>query len=155
MRAAFIVLALLALGGPAAGQQNPFARTRPPAAWTLDGVWNGVNLERRSGCANAQNDGSRGTYAQFEVGTTAAGEIFITQSGVTGLNCTYRGRYAAQGETLALQGTYDCTDGKAGTFRSSAFDASPTLLHIRLDAQLTGSESCAIAGILSMARQPP
>src|SRR5688572_5013811 len=111
--------ALLALAaGLASAQQNPLARPSSPSALSLNGRWNGVNLERRSACTSAQNEGSRGTYAQFDVVADAAGNLAITQSGITGLNCTYSGRYQSSGRALTVQGSYSCTDGKEGAFAS-------------------------------------
>ena len=149
LRAFFLALALLAAAA-AAAQTHPFARTLDPA--TLDGRWNGVNLELRSNCANAQNNGNRGTYAQFDVASASNGEFVITQSGITALNCEYRGRTEAGSLGLAFAGAYSCSDGKQGTFRSTAFEATASRLHLRLATQLTGSETCAIDAILNMAR---
>ena len=157
MRPIAFVLAVLTLScaaSQARAQQHPFARAGPPLS-ILNGSWNGVNLERRSACANAQNNGSRGTYAQFEVQTAPTGEFVIVQAGVTGLNCEYRGRVETSAEGLVLQGTYGCTDGKQGSFRSAAVQATANLLHIRFATQLAGTESCAVDAILSMARHPP
>src|SRR5688500_9867564 len=154
MRAAHLIfsLALLAAGN-AAAQANPFARTLDPAV--LNGRWNGVNLELRSDCASAQNNGNRGTYAQFDVSSFSNGEFIVAQSGITGLNCEYRGRTTAERLGLAFEGTYSCTDGKQGSFRSTAFEATASRLHLRLATQLTGSESCRIDAIVNMARLEP
>src|SRR5687767_6630071 len=100
------MLALVLVCTAAAAQQNPLARPGAPSPAAVNGRWNGVNLERRSGCTTPQNDGNRGTYAQFDVTTDASGNLSIQQSGITGLNCTYVARYQASGSRLALQGTY-------------------------------------------------
>ena len=60
---------------------------------TLGGTWNGANLERRSGCSQPQNEGTRGTYAQYDI-TTTAESINVQQTGITGLTCTYTGTLA-------------------------------------------------------------
>ena len=152
--ALLIALAVLA-GSTASAQTNPFARPGPPDPSRLDGRWNGVNLERRSNCANAQNNGNRGTYAQFDVASFSNGEFVVVQSGITGLNCEYRGRTLAEGLGLVFEGTYSCTDGKQGSFRSTAFEATASRLHVRFATQLTGTEACAIEAILDMARFEP
>src|SRR6185437_14934495 len=64
-------IAVLAALRPALALDNPLARGTFGAASTapIEGAWNGTDLERRSGCTSAQNDGNRGTYAEFDVGT--------------------------------------------------------------------------------------
>lgn len=153
MRTAPLTAAVL-LGASlqAAAQSHPLARHYPLR--DLGGRWNGVNLELRSDCAAAQNNGNRGTYAQFDVIFAETGELAIAQAGVTGLSCEYRGRYAAPHGT-ALEGTYTCTDGKQGSFRGQVGPFGSSVLHLRFTAQLTGSESCSIQGVLSMARLQP
>ena len=148
--------AALACAAPfAAAQTHPFARPQPATGASINGRWNGVNLELRSNCSNAQNNGNRGTYAQFDVATNAQGSFAITQSGVTGLGCEYKGTYSRPDEVAGFEGTYSCTDGKQGTFHSDSVLVRPTLLEIRFSTRLTGSESCDIQALLSMARFPP
>lgn len=113
----------------------------------LVGRWNGANLENRSNCAAAQNDGSRGTYAQYDV-SIDQGFIGIVETGVTGLSCTYFGPYRQDGVTRQASGTYTCSDGKRGDFTSKGFLVTPNEMSIRLDIKLNGTESCAIDAIL-------
>ena len=156
MRFRAVLSALLAFAAvPAAAQTHPFARPAPLEAAVLNGAWNGTNLERRSNCSTPQNNGSRGTYAEFFVDTNAAGDFVIAQRSITGLNCEYRGRYEHLLGTLRLQGTYTCTDGKQGAFTSDKVVASAGLFHVHFATQLTGSESCSIEALLSMARHAP
>jgi len=139
----------------AAAADNPLARTAPSlSAPALNGRWNGVNLERRSACTSPQNEGSRGTYAQFDVVADAAGNLSITQSGITGLNCTYVARYQAGARALELQGSYSCSDGKQGSFASGRLEAHALSMDLRLAIRLTGGETCDIDAIVSMARYP-
>ena len=140
--------------GLAWAQQNPLARPSAPSALALNGRWNGVNLERRSACTNPQNEGNRGTYAQFDVVADAAGNLSITQSGITGLNCTYAGRYEASGRALSVQGNYSCTDGKQGAFSSGYAEVHALSFDLRLAIRLTGNETCQVDSLLSMARLP-
>lgn len=147
-------LALLAAGN-AFAQTNPLARFALPAPALLNGVWNGVDLESRSNCAAPQNNGNRGTYAQFDVFTDAAGTFNIEQSGITGLNCTYAGRYQVIDGALAATGALSCSDGKRGDFRTTSIAVNAMSLDIRMAIQLTSSERCAIDAVVSMARLPP
>ena len=150
--ARLIAAVTLAAAWPAMAQLNLMPRQYP--AESLGGRWNGVNLELRSNCGSAQNNGNRGTYAQFDAIFASTGEFAIAQTGVTGLNCEYRGRYqAANG--MELQGNYSCTDGKQGTFNGNAGPFGVSLLHISLAIKLTGGESCDIRAVLSMARLQP
>lgn len=150
-----VSIAALVFAPAVLAEPNPLARFAPPPAELVNGRWNGVDLERRSNCAQAQNNGTRGTYAQFDVSADAAGGFSIAQSGITGLNCSYSGRYETVGGRLAVEGTYSCTDGKQGDFRTTAMDARGISLDIQLAIQLRGSESCSIDAILSMARFHP
>lgn len=147
-------LALAVASAAVPAQQNPIARPTAPTAEQVSGRWNGVNLERRSSCANPQNDGNRGTYAQFDITADAVGNLAITQSGVTGLNCTYTARYRAERLALGLEGSYSCTDGKQGTFTAGRLELNAVSMDVRLAIRLTAGESCAIDSILSMARFP-
>lgn len=120
----------------------------------LAGRWNGANLERRSGCANPQNDGTRGTYAQYDV-SLEAGFIGIEEVAVTGLRCTYYGPYRQEGPRHEASGTYSCSDGKRGRFATTGFLVTPTALSIQLDVKLDTTETCAIDAILGGSRFSP
>jgi opacity protein-like surface antigen len=146
--------AALAIASPAAAD-NPFARPSPLPGPHMNGAWNGVNIERRSQCSQPQNNGSRGTYAEFDVSADNAGNFFIAQRGITGLDCTYTGRYEVVANRLSVEGTYNCTDGKQGTFRTTSIDSRAGALNIRMDIRLTGTETCAIEGVLGLARLDP
>jgi hypothetical protein len=146
---------LAAIATAAFAQPNPLARVPQAPETLVNGRWNGVDLERRSGCTRPENEGSRGTYAQFDVSTDATGAFAIGQTGITGLNCNYVGRYQVVTNRLSAEGTYSCTDGKQGTFRTTSVMARPTALEVRMAIQLTGSETCAIDAILGMARFEP
>lgn len=151
MRHYLLVASLTALTVSAA--TNPLSPDPDPLA--LNGRWNGVNLELRSNCRTPENNGSRGTYAQFDAVVDAQGNFAITQSGITGLNCSYGGRYQLVASRLAWQGSYTCSDGKRGDFQSTRIEPHALSLDIRLATRLTSSEACDIDAILSMARFPP
>lgn len=148
-------LALAVAAAPAGAQTNPLARFAPPSIALTDGRWNGVDLERRSNCANALNNGTRGTYAQFDVSSDLAGNIGIVQSGITGLNCTYTARYQVLDGRLAAQGNMTCSDGKQGAFQTTAIDVNGISLDIQFRMQLSGAETCSIEGLLGLSRLNP
>jgi len=150
------IAALFSILAPrcALAQDNPLAREPVTPAQLANGVWNGVDLERRTHCTNTQNEGSRGTYAQFNVNTDLTGSFTIVQTGITGLTCNYLGRYSAT-NGLAVDGTYNCSDGKQGQFRSSRIDVNATAMTLQMDVQLTGSETCSIQAVIGMARFAP
>jgi len=147
--------AVAALVGTASAAANPIARATVPPPELVNGRWNGVDLERRSSCTRPENEGSRGTYAQFDVAMDATGAFSIGQSGITGLNCNYVGRHQVVDRHLAIQGTLSCSDGKQGTFTSSSVQARGPSLEIRMAIQLSGNETCSVDALLSMARFYP
>jgi len=117
----------------------------------LAGRWNGADLERRSGCTQSQNNGSRGTYAQYDI-TMSSDTMSISQAGVTGLTCQYLGQLAVPFVIPGATGTYSCSDGKRGTWRVRTALASATEMQLRLDIQLDTSETCAVDAILGGSR---
>lgn len=118
---------------------------------SLVGRWNGANLERRSNCTNAQNNGQRGTYAQYDIGIES-GLFTIAEVAVTGLTCNYNGRYTQDGMQRHASGTYSCSDGKQGSFDTTGFLVTATEMQIRMDVKLTGSESCTVDAIVGGSR---
>jgi hypothetical protein len=103
MRFLPLIAVLFAAATPALAQLHPFPRQFPPSPSGFNGRWNGVDLERRSNCASAQNNGNRGTYAQFDVVAVNNGELNITQTGVTTASSTSR-RPASRGSTAITAG---------------------------------------------------
>jgi hypothetical protein len=154
--AAMALTALAAQGAAAA--DNPLARGffgEPAANAPLDGTWNGTDLEKRSACTHPENEGNRGTYAEFDVSTNAATQyLYINQVGITGLQCTYSGTTTGSGAALAWSGTYSCSDGKHGTFTSRSILVTPNALSIHLDAKLDTSETCTIEAVIAAGRLP-
>ena len=134
--------------------QNPLARhaSEDPAN-ILPGAWNGADLEKRTNCAASQNNGSRGTYAEYDVTVDHINSVLgITQIGITGLQCTYTGAYAPDPFRPTWTGHYSCTDGKTGDFHSTGILATPNAMSIRLAIKLTGTETCDIDAILGGSR---
>ena len=121
---------------------------------SISGTWNGANLERRSNCTAAQNNGARGTYAQWVVTRDLVAErLRIQETTVTGLTCTYSGAYRLVGNRHEwFDGTYGCSDGKTGTFDSTDIHVAPNAMSVRLAIKLTGSESCDIDAIIGGSR---
>ena len=147
-----LCFALLLVSAVAVAQDNPLARA--PSALALNGRWNGVDLERRSSCTQPQNEGNRGTYAQFDIVADAGGGLVITQSGITGLNCTYTLRYTREAGALAVQGSYACSDGKQGDISRGEVRLHGLSFDLRMAIRLTAAETCGIDALLSMARLP-
>jgi len=133
--------------------QSFVARQVGPAA-SIEGTWNGANLERRSNCSAAQNNGARGTYAQWVVALDrVSNTLRIVESGITGLSCTYTGTHRLNGNRHEwVDGQYACTDGKTGTFHSTEIMVASTALSIRLATKLSGTETCDIDAILGGSR---
>jgi hypothetical protein len=148
-----ILLAALLAALPAAAEPNALSRFATLAPGQVNGRWNGVDLERRSNCAAEQNNGSRGTYAQFDV-TADATTFVIAQSGITGLNCTYSGSIDSVDHRPRVTGTLTCSDGKQGNFQTTAIDVGAVSLNIQMTIHLTATESCTVDALVSMARLP-
>ena len=134
--------------------QNPAARRLDADPRSLaPGHWNGANLEKRSNCAASQNNGDRGTYADYFVSFDRQASLLgIDETTVTGLRCTYLGTYVDDRFRPLWSGSYSCSDGKTGTFTSLNFFASPNAMSVRLAIKLTGTESCDIDSILGGSR---
>jgi len=149
-RFACLALAAASTAAGALAQENPLARHAfdDPAS-IVAGAWNGADLEKRSNCAASQNNGTRGTYAEYDVSYDRTRSLLgIKEIGITGLQCTYTGTYSAN----RWNGTYSCTDGKTGNFQSQDFLTTPHALSIRLAIKLTGSETCDVDAILGGSR---
>ena len=117
----------------------------------LAGRWNGANLERRSECTSAQNNGTRGTYAQYDI-SFESGFMGIAEAGITGLACTYYGPFRQEGAIRTASGTYSCSDGKRGDYTSRGFLVTANEMSIHLDIKLTGKETCTIEALLGGSR---
>ena len=153
LRAGCLVLAFAACG--AFAQDNPLARrSAEDPRNTLPGLWNGANLEQRSNCTATQNDGTRGTYAQYDVSfDRLSGTMGVDETAITGLQCSYVGTYDDTDRFLPVwTGTYSCTDGKQGSFHSTGILATPNAMSLRLAIKLTGSETCDVNAILGGSR---
>ena len=153
LRAACFILAFAACGAYA--QENPLARRSAEEPGNiLPGLWNGADLEQRSNCTATQNDGTKGTYAQYDVSFDhLSGNMGIDETAITGLQCSYLGVYNDSDPFLPTwTGTYNCTDGKQGNFHSTGILATPNAMSVRLAIKLTGSETCDVNAILGGSR---
>ena len=127
-----------------------------PVVPGLAGQWQGAIIETRSNCAQAQNNGGRATYGQYDInmggGATGAGPIAITLSGVTGLQCNYTGNFTTNGVRLQANGTLSCSDGRRGTWRSTDILVTAKSMSLELALQLDTTETCTIAAIMGGSR---
>jgi hypothetical protein len=150
----FLSIALAALGAASAhAQDNPAARRGAADFTMLGGFWNGANLEMRSNCTSAQNNGRRGTYAEYNISVVRSeSQLGIVENTVTGLNCIYTGNYVEDRFAPKWTGSYSCSDGKRGAFESTSFLITPTEMQIRLKIKLDLSETCDVDSILGGSR---
>lgn len=112
---------------------------------TLNGRWNGADLERRSGCRSPQNDGNHGTYVQTIADIDRNDNVAIDTTAVTGLACSYRGRAIRDPAGMRIvDGALSCSDGKSGTFESTGVLVTDREMSIQMTVKLQGSESCSI-----------
>jgi hypothetical protein len=147
-------MALAALPAFAQGTANPLARnTDADPRNLLAGLWNGANLENRSNCAAPQNNGTHGTYAQYEVSFDRPNSIMgITETAISPVTCSYLGTYNNDPIQPQWVGNYSCGDGKTGSFAMQRLIATPNSMYLRLTIKLTGSESCDVDAILGGSR---
>lgn len=155
--AALALAALAARGAVAADNplaRGPFGPVAGAASAPIQGTWNGTDLEKRSACTHPENEGNRGTYAQFDITTNdTTGFMVIQQTGITGLQCTYSGVATGSGNALSWSGTYFCsTDEKHGSFTSRSILVTPNALSIHFDAKLDTTETCTIEGVIGAGR---
>lgn len=128
----------------------------PPAPVVpgLAGSWQGAIIESRSNCTQAQNNGGRATYGQYDINQNGgtSGAIAITLSGVTGLQCNYTGNYFTNGARLVANGTQSCSDGRRGTWQSTNILVTAKSMSLEFAVQLDTTETCTIAAILGGSR---
>lgn len=152
-RLRFAIACALVAPLAALAQDNPLRRRGPADLAMLAGSWNGANLENRSHCTAAQNEGFHGTYAQY---IFALDPVFTTlsidETAVTGLTCSYGGKYSGDALGPQWSGTYSCSDGKRGTFQSQGFLITPNAMSVRLAIKLNASETCDVDAILGGSR---
>ena len=125
-----------------------------PAVPGLAGQWQGAIIETRSNCTQAQNNGGRATYGQYDINMAggATGAIAITLSGVSGLQCSYSGNFSSNGARLMANGTLACSDGKRGTWQSTNMLVTAKSMSLEFAVQLDTTETCTIAAILGGSR---
>jgi len=151
-------LAILALAAalPAPAQDNPAARRTAAGILSLNGFWNGANLENRSNCATAGVNGIHGTYAQYlfsaSASATGGGTLHIHETTESNLTCDFDGGYTDERFQPAWTGSLVCSDGKQGTFESRGFLITPTEMQVRLQIKFTNSEHCDADAILGGSR---
>ena len=126
----------------------------PAAAPSLAGQWQGAIIEIRSNCSQAQNNGARATYGQYDIGMSAgiSGAITISLAGVTGLQCSYNGPFTTNGARLLANGTLSCSDGRRGMWQTTSTLVTAKAMSLELAVQLDTTESCTIAATLGGSR---
>jgi hypothetical protein len=147
-----LALALAAVTPVAMAQQNPATRRGVADLASLNGYWNGANLENRSNCATAGVNGQHGTYALYFFTVLADTSMTVHEETLSNLTCDYGGTYADDPFRPRWTGTFSCSDGKRGTFASQGFLITPTEMQVRLQIKLTSSEGCDIDSILGGSR---
>jgi hypothetical protein len=120
----------------------------------LAGQWQGAIIEMRSNCSQLQNNGNRATYGQYDIGmgVGAAGALYISLAGVTGLQCTYSGNFTTNGARVLANGNLSCNDGKRGTWQSTSMLVTARAMSLEFAVQLDTTETCTIVAILGGSR---
>ena len=126
----------------------------PPVQPGLAGQWQGAIIEARSNCSQAQNNGNRATYGQYDIGmgVGASGALAISLASVTGLQCSYNGNFSTNGARLQASGSMSCNDGKRGTWQSTSMLVTARAMSLEIALKLDTTETCTIAAILGGSR---
>ena len=104
-------------------QQNFVIRDYLQSVPSMNGAWFGPVLEQWQSCSDPAYNGNHGANATWsvamfdDVNLSINGTIQTTPS----FACSYTGIHALTGAQHAASGTFSCTNGKAGTWRTSEF----------------------------------
>jgi len=105
----------------------------------MNGTWFGPVLEQWYACNDPAYNGNHGanatwTVAMFDgVNLAVNGTIQTTPS----FGCNYSATYSENGPQRAATGTFNCTNGKQGTWRTTDFQVSERGLSLTGDGAWT------------------
>lgn len=93
----------------------------------LSGTYFGSFLSVQHSCANPASNGLFNGSGQFTIVHTAAQQVTITavlSDNLVNFTCTYQGIYGQLGRIGSINGTYQCSDGHAGTWNANEIELS-------------------------------
>ena len=139
-------------------QQNFVIRESLQSVPNMNGSWFGPVLEQRHSCNDPAYNGNHGANATWsvamfdDVNLSINGTIQTTPS----FGCNYTGIHALQGSQHAASGTFTCTNGKQGSWRTTDFQVTERSLSLVGDGQWTqAGVSCQMKFLLGGYRHLP
>ncbi|CAN5357914.1 hypothetical protein BH11PSE11_BH11PSE11_20080 [soil metagenome] len=120
-------------------KQNFVIRDYLQSVPSMNGNWYGPVLEQWNNCTDAAYNGNHGANAIWTVGMYDGVSLIIVGNIQTtpGFTCTYSGTHALSGTTRAASGTFSCSNGKQGNWRTSEFQVTDRSLSLIGDGQWT------------------
>ena len=139
-------------------QQNFVIREMLPGVPSMNGPWFGPVLEQWHTCSDPAYNGNHGANATWSVAMfdninlSINGTIQTTPS----FSCNYIGTHSMQGSQHAASGTFTCTNGKQGSWKTSDFQVTERALTLIGDGQWAqAGVSCQMKVLLGGYRHLP
>jgi hypothetical protein len=127
---------------------------------SMDGAWFGPVLEQWSGCSDPAYNGNHGANVTWSVALFDGGNLSINGNIQTTppFSCSYSGTHTLTGTLHAASGTFTCTNGKHGNWRTTNFQVSDRGLSLTGDGDWTQAGigvSCQMKFLLGGYRHLP
>jgi hypothetical protein len=120
-------------------KQNFVIREYLQAVPSINGTWYGPVLEQWSGCSDPAYNGNHGANAIWSVAMSDGFNLVIDgyiQTSPT-FNCLYAGTHSLIGPQHNAAGTFNCTNGKQGNWRTTDFQIADRGLSLIGDGNWT------------------
>ena len=114
----------------------------------VGGQYLGAEAGTYSACPSAPNNGYAEESARFVLTQTTTS--LTIQSTGNNATCNYSGPYRQEGRMGSVTGSFQCTNGTAGTFHAFEIEANPQGFSARLDST---SSNCNFSGRLGGVRR--
>ena len=113
-------------------QQNFVIRELLPTVPSINGSWYGPVLEQWSSCNDPNYNGNHGANAIWSVALYDNVTLSIngTIETTPPFTCNYSGTHAMQGTQHVASGTFSCSNGKKGSWRTTDFQVSDRALSL-------------------------
>ena len=107
-------------------KQNFVIREALQSAPAVNGSWFGPVLEQWHGCSDPAYNGNHGANATWSVSMFDGVNLSINGTIQTSpaFSCNYTGTHALSGPQHAASGTFSCSNGKQGSWRTTDFQVS-------------------------------
>ena len=139
-------------------KQNFVIRDLLTSVPSMSGAWYGPVLEQWYGCSDSAYNGNHGANATWSVALYDNTTLSINGNIQTSpaFSCSYSGTHAMNGPYHVASGTFTCTNGKQGTWRTSEFNVGDRGLSLIGDGNWTqAGVSCQMKFLLGGYRHLP